>query len=193
MWRHVVWFQRKFAASITLEENICSALKNNNDGCSGFLRNVDQLTSQNTVSYTRRPDLQIYHPQSLTSRVKHLFRKYFNVPRPILGMTYNFFRSMTTLKKVTWGWIGWPVGKAVTCAELPHELYCRVGLSRVCSVILCLRMSETVHHREELTSINDFNHLHNLMTSNTLCVIFLIVACCFATVRVFCLTTPTVA
>jgi hypothetical protein len=53
------------------------------------------------VPYPRRCDFQIYHRQSLTSSVKHLFKKYFNIPCLILGMTYNFVLSMTTLKKVT--------------------------------------------------------------------------------------------
>jgi len=49
--------------------------------------------------------------------LKHLFKKYCNLQRLILRMTYNFVLSMKTLKIVTWACMHRSVGKAVTCAE----------------------------------------------------------------------------
>jgi hypothetical protein len=75
MWRRVVWFQRKSAASVTQEETVCSTIMIHNDGCSRFIRNVDPLTPENTVSYPRSSDLQISHRQPLNSHVKAFIKK----------------------------------------------------------------------------------------------------------------------
>ena len=81
---------------------------------------------------------------------------------------------MTTLKILTWACIHRPIGKAVTCAELPHEFYCPVGLSRMPEVILCIKVSETLHHEKEPASINDFYCLHNSKrpTTRVQCMLF---------------------
>jgi len=57
MCRHVVWFQRKPAASIALEETVRSTIVTHNDWYSRFIRNVHPLIPENTVSYPRHREL----------------------------------------------------------------------------------------------------------------------------------------